>query len=69
MRSVEIELPCVAANPKKKRKGEVYHIQNVNAYDSRLKGWMFRFRGVATKNQPNYLGWHHYLDVPKATPA
>lgn len=26
-----------------------FHIQNVNAYDSRLKGWMRRFHGVATK--------------------
>ena len=38
-------------------------------YDSRLKGWMFRFRGVATKNLPNYLGWHRYLDVPKTQPT
>jgi transposase-like protein len=64
-----IELRCVPANPKKKGKGEVYHIQNVNAYDSRLKGWMFRFRGVATKNLSNYLGWHRYLDVPKTRPT
>lgn len=68
-KTLEIELRCVPANPKKRRKGEVYHIQNVNAYDSRLKGWMFRFRGVATKNLPNYLGWHRYLDVPKARPS
>ena len=39
-----------------------YHIQNVNAYDSRLKGWMARFRGVATKYLPNYLGWRRALD-------
>ncbi len=39
-----------------------YHINNVNAYDSRLKGWMFRFRGVATKCLDNYLGWHRLLD-------
>jgi len=65
-----IELRCVPANPKKKKgKGEVYHIQNVNAYDSRLKGWMLRFRGVATKNLPNYLGWHRYLDVPAVKPT
>ncbi len=31
---------------------KVYHIQNVNAYDSRLKGWMHRFNGVATKYLP-----------------
>lgn len=26
----------------------VYHVQNVNAYDSRLKDWLRRFKGVAT---------------------
>jgi hypothetical protein len=27
-----------------------FHINNVNAYHSRLKEWMRRFHGVATKN-------------------
>ncbi len=40
----------------------VFHIQNVNAYDSRLKGWMRRFHGVATKYLPNYLGWRRCLE-------
>lgn len=40
----------------------VYHIQNVNAYDSRLKQWMQRFHGVATKYLENYLGWHRWLE-------
>ena len=35
---------------------KLFYIQNVNAYDSRLKGWMHRFRGMATKYLPNYLG-------------
>lgn len=39
-----------------------FHIQNVNAYDSRLKGWMVRFCGVATKYLPNYLGWRRCLE-------
>lgn len=39
-----------------------FHIQNVNAYDSRLKGWIERFRGVATKYLDHYLGWHRLLD-------
>jgi hypothetical protein len=26
-----------------------FHVQNVNAYDSRLKLWLIRFHGVATK--------------------
>lgn len=40
----------------------VWHVQNVNAYDSRLKGWMGRFHGVATKYLHNYLGWRRLLD-------
>lgn len=40
-----------------------FHIQNVNAYDSRLKGWMARFHGVATKYLPNYLGWRRCLEL------
>ena len=31
------------------------HINNVNAYHGRLKQWLNRFNGVATKNLPNYL--------------
>jgi hypothetical protein len=34
------------------------HINNVNAYHSRLKQWLRRFNGVATKNLSHYLGWH-----------
>ncbi len=30
-------------------------MNNVNAYHGRLKEWMRRFHGVATKNLPNYL--------------
>jgi transposase-like protein len=41
------------------------HINNVNAYDKRLKEWMDRFHGVATKNLDIYLGWHRFLDAAK----
>lgn len=40
----------------------IWHVQNVNAYDSRLKGWMHRFHGVATKYLHYYLGWRRLLD-------
>jgi transposase-like protein len=40
----------------------VYHIQNVNAYDSRLKQWMRQFHGAATKYLENYLGWRRGLE-------
>lgn len=39
-----------------------FHIQNVNAYDSRLKQWMSRFHGVATKYLENYLGWRRMIE-------
>ncbi|SMF85558.1 ISXO2-like transposase domain-containing protein [Paenibacillus uliginis N3/975] len=40
----------------------VYHIQKVNSYHSRLKRWMDRFNGVATKYLEHYLAWFRYLD-------
>ena len=39
------------------------HINNVNAYHSRLKEWLRPFHGVATKNLPNYLGWRRTLEA------
>ena len=39
------------------------HINNVNAYHGRLKQWLSRFNGVATKNLPNYLGWRRALEA------
>lgn len=39
-----------------------WHIQNVNAYHGRLKAWMQRFHGVATKYLTSYLGWFRALD-------
>ena len=40
----------------------VYHVQNVNAYDSRLKTWMRRFHGVATRHPANCLGWRRPIE-------
>lgn len=59
-----VEVRAVPANPKKKSAGP-NHINNVNAYDRRLKQWMDRFNGVATKYLPHYLGWHRWLDAAK----
>lgn len=50
-------------NPSQKRRVDgPFHIQNVNAYDSRLKSWMIRFHGVATKYLTHYLGWRRLLE-------
>ncbi len=40
----------------------LYHIQNVNNYHRRLKGWIHRFNGVATKYLNNYLAWFQVLE-------
>lgn len=49
----------------------ILHLNNINAYHSRFKGWISRFRGVATKYLSNYLGWHRLLDAARQalTPA
>jgi len=39
-----------------------FHIQHVNAYDSRLKNWMRRFHGIATRYLDQYLGWRRLLE-------
>ncbi len=41
----------------------IYHIQNVNAFHSRLKKWMDWFKGVATKYLDNYLTWFRFIDA------
>ena len=43
----------------------IIHVQNVNAYDSRLKSWIRRFHGVSTKYLESYRGWMRLLDREK----
>ncbi len=46
-----------------------WHIQNVNAFASRLRQWLLRFKGVSTRYLENYLGWFRALDrSPGFTP-
>ncbi len=33
----------------------IYHLQHVNSYHKRLKDWMQRFQGVATKERVNQM--------------
>ncbi len=40
-----------------------FHLNKVNAYHGRLKEWLRRFHGVATKNLTNYLGWRRTLEA------
>ena len=39
------------------------HVQNVNAYHSRLRSWLSIFHGVASRYLTNYLGWRWILDA------
>jgi transposase-like protein len=43
------------------------HIQNVNSWHSRFKGWLVRFRGVASRYLINYSGWQRILDARRLT--
>lgn len=43
------------------------HIQNVNAYHSRFRGWLEGFHGVATAYLQNYLAWRWIIDAKRIT--
>ena len=45
------------------------HVQNVNAYHSRFRGWLARFNGVASRYLPNYLGWRWAVDSGRISTA
>ena len=61
-REIGIEHKAVVAAHGRHVVEGVYHIQNVNAYMSRLKGWMRPFNGVATKYLSSYLGWRRLIE-------
>jgi transposase-like protein len=67
-RELDIEHHAVNTLGGERTRG-AWHIQNVNAYHGRLKGWMQRFKGVATSYLPNYLGWFRALDRNAPTGA
>jgi hypothetical protein len=43
------------------------HVQNVNAWHSRFKSWLVRFRGVASRYLIHYSGWQRVLDDRRLT--
>jgi len=64
-RRAKIPVRVVPA-PGKPLPGEpAIHLNNVNAYHSRLKQWLRRFHGVATSNLPTYLGWRRALEADR----
>jgi hypothetical protein len=38
------------------------HVQSVNAYHSRMRGWLRHFCGVASRYLDNYCGWRWAID-------
>lgn len=46
-----------------KHKEGIYHIQHISAIHSKLKKWMDRFNGVATKYISNYMYWFKWLEL------
>ena len=61
-RKLNLTHKIINASAGEHTKEGAYHIQNVNAYDSRLKNWMRHFKGIATKYLESYLGWRRMLD-------
>jgi hypothetical protein len=41
----------------------------VNSYHHRLRDWLMRFHGVASRYLPNYLGWRRALDGGRVASA
>lgn len=64
----EANIPFKLISPGKHvhEKDPIFHIQNVNGYHHRLKQWLERFHGVATKYLSNYLGWRRIYEKPQA---
>ena len=61
-RKYDIQHVVLRAKHKEFVHSGVYHIQNVNAYHSRLKQFLSRLKGVAAKYIGLYLTWLDYLD-------
>ncbi len=64
-KSEQLEHMKFNASKGQRVKDKVYHVQNVNNMDSRLRKWMGRFNGVATKYLQNYLNWFLVLEKIK----
>jgi len=58
----DIKHVVLNASAKERVKDKVFHIQNVNNYHGKLKSWISRFRGVATKNLHKYVGWLRWFE-------
>jgi len=62
-RAARVRLHVLPAPGSPRPAAPQFHINNVNAYHSRLKEWMRRFHGVATDNLANYLSWRRTIEA------
>lgn len=62
LKHLDVSCRVIPAGRRAHGKNPLFHIQN--AYLGRLKGWLQRFNGVATKYLQNYLGWRRILEYP-----
>jgi transposase-like protein len=64
-KSNDIEHKKFNASKGKRVVDKIYHVQNVNNMDMRLRKFMDSFNGVATKYLQNYLNWFLVLEKIK----
>jgi transposase-like protein len=57
----EARISHEAIDPGTRKRGAL-HIQNVNAYHSRMRAWLVPFRGIASRYLSHYFGWRWALD-------
>ncbi len=60
-----IEFEPVNISKGQRIREKIFHVQNVNSLHSRLKKWIGRFHGVATKYLSNYTNWFWILEKAK----
>ena len=61
----KLQHETVNERQKQRVKKGIFHIQHVNNFHHRLKDWLERFQGVATKYLDNYLYWFRWLQIGK----
>jgi hypothetical protein len=67
-RDVGIAHEALNTRAGERRRGAL-HIQNVNAYHSRVRAWLVPFRGIASRYLSHYFGWHWALDGDRVPDA
>ena len=58
----EIKHEAINLPKGEKVRDKVIYIQNINAYHSRLKNWIQKFKVVTTKYLDSYLAWFRAME-------